>query len=50
MIRKTSAYITAHLGHLKRVQSLGVAHVVTHCLFLVLHVGFFVLNLKHMPV
>lgn len=45
----TSAYITAHLGHLKRVQSLGVAHVDPHCLFLVLHVGLFVFNLKHKP-
>lgn len=49
LIKMTSAYIAAHLGHLERVQSLGVAHVDPHCLFLVLHVGLFVFNLKHMP-
>lgn len=42
-----SAYITAHLGYLKRMQSLAVTHVEPHCLFLVLHVGLFVFNLKH---
>lgn len=45
----TSTYITVHLGHMKRVQSLGIAHVDPHCLFLVLHIDFFVFNLKHMP-
>lgn len=46
-IKLTSTYITAHLRHLKRVQSLGVAHVDPDRLLLVLHVGFFVFNLKH---
>lgn len=41
-----SAYITAHLGHLERVQSLGVTHVDPHCLLLVLHVGFLVFYLN----
>lgn len=45
-----TAYITAHLGHLERVQSLRITHVEPHCLFLVLHVGFLVFNLKHMSV
>lgn len=49
-MKMTSAYIAAHLAHLQRVQSLGITHVDPHCLFLVLHVGLFVLNLKHMSV
>lgn len=46
----TCAYITAHLGHLERVQGLGITHVDPHRLLLVLHVGFLVLNLKHTSV
>ena len=46
MMRRMSAYVTAHLAHLKRVQSFGITHVDPHCPLLSLNKVTFIFDLE----
>lgn len=46
MLRRTSAYVTAHLAHLERVQSFGIASVDPHCPLLFLNEVTFIFDLE----
>lgn len=46
MMRRTSAYVTAHLAHLERVQSFGITSVDPHCPLLFLNEVTFIFDLE----